>query len=616
MNAAKTLFGNKKEKMVSEKVAKVNDLKDGEKKEVKVGPKKILLSRIAGEYYATGLFCTHYKANLANATLSPDGRLVCQFHGACFNVKTGDVEEAPSLDALASYEVKVEGDDVIVIADDKLLEEGRRVPNYTKCDTAADSRQFVIIGGGAAAFTCASTLREQGFKGKIRILSREATLPLDRVKLSKEKKIEVDKLLLRNQSHYDNAGIEISLNSEVESVNPQENSIKLKNGDSVKYDSLLLATGGDPRFFWGDAKRFNNVFLVRDASDAIALEKTVEAKPDSEIVIVGSSFIGMEAAASFVSRSKGVTVIGMEKVPFERVLGEKVGAVMQALHEEKKIKFRMNAVVDTFDEENGKCVSITLKSGEKLPCDVVIVGAGVMPATSFLKSTFQLERDGSVIVDKNLKVVGHNNIYAAGDIARYPYHLNCGHGEESGSLVRIEHWNVAQQHGRVAAKNMLGQNIPYEVVPFFWTTQYGKSLRYVGHALNYDEVHIEGNPAEYAFIAYFIKDGKVIALCSLGKDPACSNASELFRLKKMLTAEEVKNGKSVLDIVLPSVAPTPSSAPKRIIPPASPGKVTKKEGGSSHGTSAPSSSSGLAKLIPVAVLFLAVAGYYYFSKEI
>lgn len=222
----------------------------------------------------------------------------------------------------------------------------------------------------------------------------------------------------------------------------------------------------------------------------------MQAKGKPKVLIVGSSFIGMEAAAVLVKNSSDLTVVGMEKVPFERVLGERIGLAMQRMHEEKGVKFRMNVVIKSFEggrflplslihfyllrllifffflhiaNENGECVAAVLTTGEKLPCDIAVLGVGVAPDTDFLKKSFQLEKDGSVVVDQYMAVVGAPGIYAAGDMARYPFHLP--HGSKD-PLVRIEHWNIASQQGRHAALAITGKPKALKIVPYFWTMQY------------------------------------------------------------------------------------------------------------------------------------------------
>lgn len=301
-------------------------------------------------------------------------------------------------------------------------------------------------------------------------MSRESHLPIDRVKLSKGLKIELNKILLRPKSFFDERGIELLLGQEATEVDRAGQRVLLKSGTALNYDWLVIATGGAPRNFWPETRQMKNVFVVRGFDDAAALEKAVEAVGKPKILVIGSSFIGMEAAGTLVKSASELLVVGMEKVPFERVLGEKIGLAMQRLHEEKGVKFRMGVVIKSFEAtQDGVCTHAVLSTGEKIPCDVVVLGVGVAPDTEFLKTSCSLERDGSLVVDEYTKVVGATNIFAVGDLARYPFHLP--HGSKD-PLVRIEHWNIASQHGRHAALAILGKPKAFTTVPYFWTSQY------------------------------------------------------------------------------------------------------------------------------------------------
>jgi len=239
----------------------------------------------------------------------------------------------------------------------------------------------------------------------------------------------------------------------------------------------LIATGALPqrleRWIKGNEIPRSNVHVLRNIDEAHALASEVAGK---DIVIVGSSFIGMETASIVVDKAKSVSVVGMETVPFERVLGKEVGAVMQKLHEGKGVKFYMEAQCDEFKvDEHGNVHTVTLKDKTALPCSLVILGAGITPCTGYLRKQSEsgekdlvvLAGDGSVIVDETL-ATGAPGVYAAGDLARFPLPLL------DGKLVRIEHWGVAMTQGKIAAKNMLGKKKPFKSVPFFWTSQYGK----------------------------------------------------------------------------------------------------------------------------------------------
>jgi len=523
-------------------------------KEVKVGEKKVLLCRLDGQYYAVNQLCTHYKAQLVKGTLSSDGRIVCPWHGACWNAKTGDIEDAPGLDHLTSFKVKIDGEKVIVIANEEELNSGKRIKQPVKRNHE-DPRTFIVIGSGAAGANAVEVIREEGFKGRLIMITKEGHLPIDRVKLSKSLKAEIEKLLLKPESFYQENDIEVMLNTEVIEVNHVEQTVTLKDGQRIKYDSLLLATGSIPRNFWPANKSMKNVFFVRRVSDLNAIEKAVEAHANNaKIAVVGSSFIGMETAAMLAKQAASVTVLGSETVPFERVLGKDLGKFYQDWHESKGIKFIMSSVVNEFlANDQGNCRALKLTYGgqtTELETDIVILGVGAAPDTEFLKkssTSFNIQNDGSLLVDEKLAVVGIKNVYAAGDIARFPYPY---FSKGTPIIARIEHWGVASQQGRIAAKNMLGKELSYHHVPYFWTAQYGKSLRYCGFAHHYTDIVIQGSLEEQTFIGYYIDGEEIVAICSMGKDPIVSHASELFRLGLMPPVSFIREGKDLLSISL------------------------------------------------------------------
>ncbi|KAJ3359632.1 hypothetical protein HDU91_004863 [Kappamyces sp. JEL0680] len=298
---------------------------------------------------------------------------------------------------------------------------------------------------------------------------------------------------------------------------------------------------------------------MRNAEDVTNVENALlqfaDKKPN--VVIVGSSFIGMEAA-SILAKVSNVTVIGMEQYPFERVLGTKVGEAMFKLNQHNGIGMEMKQFVEKYDpapSDPSRVGAVVLKSGKSIPADFVILGAGVIPKTDFLKSSgIPIDKDQGISVTASMEVPNFEGVYAIGDIARYPYHL-------TGENVRVEHWSVAQNQGRTAAETILaklnGQPLPvFKSIPYFWTVQYGKSIRYVGHATSFDDAIVQGSVSldetggGLAFVVFYTRNDKVVAVCSLAKDPVVSHASELLRIGKMPTATELRNGKDIMTIPL------------------------------------------------------------------
>eukprot|EP00163_Fabomonas_tropica_P005802 TRINITY_DN1542_c0_g1_i2.p1 TRINITY_DN1542_c0_g1~~TRINITY_DN1542_c0_g1_i2.p1 ORF type:complete len:516 (-),score=192.07 TRINITY_DN1542_c0_g1_i2:110-1657(-) len=489
-------------------------------KEVEVAPKfKVLVYRTDdGEFAATSTKCTHYGAPLIKGVLEGD-RVVCPWHAACFNVKSGDIEDAPALDGLHTFPVSTTNGRVVVTVPPSAPANHKRT--QAMCAAAASpSSHAIIIGAGAAGAIAAETLRQEGWDGSITMIGNEPDLPYDRIKLSKNLNVQGSAIHLRSQAFYDKHNITVKLGTTVTGVDKQKKTVTTDQGETLSYTKLLIATGGNARRIPCEGHDLEGVHVLRVVSDAQGINADCEGAQSA--VIIGSSFIGMEAAAALITQKKikTVTVVGMESVPFERVLGADIGATMQALAESKGVQFRMKAMLKRYVGKNGKVTGVELESGEVLPADLVVVGAGIICATGFLEGTLTRERDGSIIVDEHLQA--EKDIYVAGDIARFPYW-------DTGALIRIEHWDVAQQHGRVAARNMCGIPTPYASVPFFWTAQFGKNLRYAGNAMQWDDIIYKGDLDAHQFVAYFVHNKRVIAVATLGADPVAVKAAEMLR---------------------------------------------------------------------------------------
>jgi NADPH-dependent 2,4-dienoyl-CoA reductase/sulfur reductase-like enzyme/nitrite reductase/ring-hydroxylating ferredoxin subunit len=493
------------------------------------GP-QVLLTRQQGQVHAFAPNCPHYGAPLEKGKVV-NGQLICPWHHTCFKVENGHLCEPPALDDLPTYAVREEGGRILVqvpqnppASTDKpettpTAELGGTPPLAPAAP--ADARTFVIVGGGAAGEFAAQTLRREGFAGRVMLVSADEKLPYDRTKLSKAYlagKAKPAALPLREADFYTSQAIEVLQNTRVSGLNLATQEIQLEGQLPLHYDQLLLAPGSTPnRLPKLLGHNLPGVLPLRTQADADALlEATKEAK---QVVIIGASFIGMEAASSLIGEGRAVTVIATEKVPFARVLGPKIGAMFQQLHEEKGVKFEVEAEVTALLCDEGHITGAQLKSGKTIPADAVVLGMGVRPATDFLKDAFTLEKDGGVAV--NAQLLAAPNVYAAGDIARFPL-------AATGQPTRIEHWRLAQQHGAVAARNMLGQQQEYSAAPFFWTQQYGKSLRYAGHAEQWDDIIYHGEVSKQDFLAFYVQAGRIAAVASMGRDTDMIYITELL----------------------------------------------------------------------------------------
>jgi NADPH-dependent 2,4-dienoyl-CoA reductase/sulfur reductase-like enzyme/nitrite reductase/ring-hydroxylating ferredoxin subunit len=511
---------------IEKRVLKTHELQDGDMREVELGGTKIMVARVKGKFYAIGAECTHYGGPLAEGALNGH-RVVCPWHQAVFNVMNGNLEEPPALDAEPCYEVRVEGEDVIVKA--PAGAESRRPPDMVRRDPA-DGRTLVILGAGAAGNAAAETLRQEGYRGRILMVTKEQRLPYDRPNLSKgylSGEAGPGDLPWRTKEFYQDHDIEVLLGRTAARVEPDRKNLTFEDGGSITYDALLLATGGLPRKLEVPGADWPNIFKLRSADDADAILEV--AAGATRAVTIGAGFIGMEAAAALTKRGLTVTVVGSGDVPLKQQLGAEIGGLLQAAHEEQGVTFRLGRKVVRFEGDT-RARAVVLDDGEVLPADLVVVGLGVTPATGMLQG-IPLNDDGSVTVDRNLRVA--EGLYAAGDAARFP-------DWRDDTPIRIEHWRLAAQLGRVAAKNMAGLKVGYIGAPFFWSEQFDLIVQYVGYAAGWDEVVIHGELKERNFLAYYVKGGKVLAAVGLQHDQQLAAISELMRMDKLPGAHEVR----------------------------------------------------------------------------
>jgi apoptosis-inducing factor 3 len=457
----------------------------------------VLLSRIDGELFAVSGTCTHYGALLAAGLVDSD-TIRCPLHHACFSLRSGAALRAPAFDPLDQWRVEVQHDRAFV--------RRKREPRAPAAPSvsAASVGEVVIVGGGAAGMACATELRRLGHRASITMLSADRDPPCDRPNLSKDYLAGTapeDWMSLRQESWYREQEIDLRLQADVTSIDLEARQVRCSSGEPVHFDRLLLATGSTPNRLPAEGFDGPNVLTLRSLADARGLIE--RAVPGSRAAIIGSSFIGLEAAAALRARGLEVDIVSPEQVPFERVFGTGVGGMLQRLHERNGVRFHLGRVAARYD---GK--SVVLADGTEIAGDFVLVGIGVRPSTGLADGAVNVQ-DG-VLVDEYLETSAPG-IFAAGDIARYPDAV-------TGERLRIEHWVFAQRQGQVAAANMLGANKSFDAVPFFWTEQYGVSLRYVGHASHWDDLVVDGDLDGGSFIARYYLGGVHKATLSLDRD--------------------------------------------------------------------------------------------------
>lgn len=475
------------------------DLKNGQTQEVQVEgveEGKVLLAKVQDEVHALSPKCTHYGAPLAKGVLTPDGRLTCPWHGACFNVKTGDIEDAPAPDPLQKFEIVQKDGAVYIKGTEADIKAARRTLSI-KCK-AQGKEQVLVVGRGSGAMGAIEGLRAGGFTGHITSIAQEDHWPIDRTKLSKALMDDVSKVQWRSAEFYKEGDVK-SVTGTVSSIDFSSKKVKTKDGQSYDYTKLILASGGTPNQLPlpGLKGDLQNVFLLRTIPQVQDILKAAGEDGSKKIVVIGSSFIGMEVGNALAGKKHQVSIVGMESEPMERVMGSKVGSIFRKLLEKNGVKFYLGASVEKGEESSTKTGSIgkvVLKDGTSLEADLVVLGVGVRPSTDYLQENKEvtLNKDRSINVDDSFAVQGLKDVWAVGDIATYPYNGPGGNGKP----VRIEHWNVAQNMGRIVARSINDPtSAPKPFIPVFWSAL-GAQLRYCGHTpegklnySNYNRLH-------------------------------------------------------------------------------------------------------------------------------
>src|SRR4051812_36356730 len=346
-----------------------------------------------------------------------------------------------------------------------------------------DDRTFVIAGAALAGAKAAETLREEGFEGRVVLVGDEDELPYERPPLSKDYlrgESPREKAQVHDAGFYESHDIELLRGVRVEAIDPSAGSVTLDGGRGMAFDSLLLATGAEPRRL-----PFEGVHYLRSLDDSDALRERI--RPGVRVAIVGAGWIGSEVAASARQLGADVTLVEMAEVPLERVLGYELGAFYRDLHLEHGVDFRGGASVERIED---------------LEADLVLIAVGVAPRTQLAEHA-GLEIDNGVKVDAALRTSAPN-VFAAGDVANAWHPLLQRH-------IRVEHWANALNQGPAAARSMLGQDVSYDRVPYFFSDQYDVGMEYSGHGEGADAVVIRGDMEAREFIAFWLRDGRVLA---------------------------------------------------------------------------------------------------------
>ena len=511
----------------------------------------ILITRDDDEFHAFDGKCPHAGADLGDG-LRCGHRVVCPWHHASFDSRDGSLLEPIATEGLTQYEIINDGESVTVDTSAKI---NKPIENDKLTDT-----HTIIVGGGGAGFMTANQLRHGGYGGKITMISKDDKAPYNRPLLSKAflaGNMDEDKLLLGGSDWASSNDIDLHLNQTVSEVLPNEATIVIENENGTSEretaDFLVVATGASPTIPPIKGADVDGVYTLRSMADAKLIKA---ASHDQRVVIIGTGFIGMETASALAQAgtTASITVIGQGSRVMGNIVSETVSNALIKLHKEKGINFVFDATVyeitkidrqvDKDGDSNNQAFSnvggVTLANGEHIDADIVVLGTGVSPRTEILH---EVNDPDGVQVDAHLQL--RDGVYALGDIAKPTNQMG---------RMRIEHWRVALQHGMVTAAAILNDDKVDSLearIPFFWTMQYGKSLRYSGHAPTPDHNILFGTPDTLDYIEYYFDDEgentRASAASTLGRDKELVAFSELLRRGHAPTRAQLNTGFDMVD---------------------------------------------------------------------
>ncbi|KAF8354302.1 hypothetical protein PRIPAC_95925 [Pristionchus pacificus] len=473
--------------------------------EVELRGRKIVIVRDKGKFSAVNGLCAHYNWPLINGFYS-NGKIRCQLHGACFNTGTGDIEDYPTFDGLHPFNVRKIGENLVISTTEKRLGSDRHTkPNWIRRITT--EKPIIIVGGGCsglitgmtftfygpAAQSIAENLRVEGSRTPIIMMTKESITPYDRVLLSK--RLDNPAVALRTEEFYTENHIVVRLNSEVTSIDPPYHTLTLADGSLHEYSKVVIAVGGAVRKLRNEGADLKGIHTLRNHADPAGI--MAEAKGE-DVVCIGASFIGTEAACALVGEAKSVTVICTTAEPVP-ALGEAIGRSLRLYFEGKCIKIITNARVSKLTGADGRVQEVHLVDGTVLPARCVVAGIGVDPDTAWM--------------------------------------AECGIELDKRGFVK-----TAQKHGQMAARSMLNKPIVDHNVPFFWAMYFWIiSIRFAGVSEGHDSTVLRGDTDSFVFVQYYFRDNRVIAVCSAGPSLASIQFESMCSRKITLTREMVEN---------------------------------------------------------------------------
>ncbi|MEJ2139414.1 MAG: FAD-dependent oxidoreductase [Gammaproteobacteria bacterium] len=397
------------------------------------------------------------------------------------------------------------------------------------------SETIVIAGAGHAAGQAAASLRQKKFAGRIIMVGDEAYVPYQRPPLSKKYlagEMETKRLYFKPENFYPDHDIELRLSTRVESLDTAAKTVRLDSGDSLEYSKLLLTTGSRVRKLAIPGSDLPGIHYLRNIDDVLSIQK--DFAEGARLVIVGAGYIGLEVAAIAVKRGIEVTVLETEGRAMNRVVAPEISEFFQELHSAAGVKIEFGRMVQEF-RGDGKIEQVVCADGYTVPADICIVGIGILP-NSELAEEAGLSCNNGIVVDEFART-SEPDIYAAGDCTYHPNAL-------LGVSLRLESVHNALEQAKTAAAAMCGELTPYAQIPWFWSDQYDVKLQIVGLSQGYDQLVIRGDKAAHSFAAFYLQNGRLLAV------DAINSPREFMLAKKLVAAKAVFDPQQLADEAL------------------------------------------------------------------
>jgi 3-phenylpropionate/trans-cinnamate dioxygenase ferredoxin reductase subunit len=402
-------------------------------------------------------------------------------------------------------------------------------------------RTFIVVGASLAGAKAAEELRSSGFDGPLLLLGAEPERPYERPPLTKDYlrgDSPREKAYVHEQTFYEQHQIELQTDTTVVGIDPARSQVRLADGRQLGYDRLLLTTGAEPRLIRIAGSELAGIHYLRTLADCDALRGRL--RRGGRVVVVGAGWIGSEFAASARQRGLEVTVIDPQVFPNERIFGPEVGAFYRDLHRDQGVELLLGERVEAFEGER-KVARVRTAGNRVIECDLVVVGIGVVPRVE-LATDAGAETDNGILVDEKL-ATSLPGVFAAGDVARafHPFY---------GERIRFEHWSNALNQGPAAARAMLGEPVSYDRIPYFFSDQYEVGMEYSGYAPEWDEVVFRGDPGDGEFVAFWLRERRVLAGMNVNVWDVNEQVQALIRSRRNVDTAALRDLDTPLDALV------------------------------------------------------------------